>query len=48
MKLPKEENPPNVNGFKIKIKSDGTFDKYKVRLVSKGYTRNPSIDYENN
>jgi hypothetical protein len=30
--------------YKSKYKSDGTIDKYKVRLVAKGYAQNKRID----
>ena len=30
----------------IKHKTDGTIDRYKVRLVDKGYTQQEGIDYE--
>ncbi|KAH9322072.1 hypothetical protein KI387_016711, partial [Taxus chinensis] len=32
--------------FKTKYKSDGTIDKYKERLVAKGYAQQEGIDYE--
>ncbi|MDF3681148.1 reverse transcriptase domain-containing protein, partial [Enterobacter hormaechei] len=32
--------------YKIKYKSDGTLDKYKGRLVAKGFSQRQSIDYE--
>ena len=32
--------------FKTKYKSDGTIDKYKARLVEKGYAQQEGIDYE--
>jgi hypothetical protein len=31
--------------FKKKLMSDGTIDKYKVRLVAKGYTQNEGEDF---
>ncbi|KAH9288125.1 hypothetical protein KI387_032242, partial [Taxus chinensis] len=32
--------------FKTKYKSDGTIDKYKARIVAKGYAQQEGIDYE--
>ena len=32
--------------YKIKYKSDGTLDKYKARLVVKGFSQHQGIDYE--
>lgn len=32
--------------LKIKIKADGTIDRYKIRLEAKGYTQQEHIDYE--
>jgi hypothetical protein len=31
--------------FKKKLKPDGTIDKYKVRLVAKGYTQKEDNDF---
>ena len=32
--------------FKIKIKADGTLDKYKARIVAQGYAQQGGIDYK--
>lgn len=32
--------------FTIKYKSDGTLERYKTRLVAKGYTQTYGIDYQ--
>ena len=31
--------------FYYKVKVDGTFDRYKVRLVAKDYTQTYGVDY---
>ena len=32
--------------YKAKYKSDGSLEKYKVRLVSKGFTQNKGFDFQ--
>lgn len=31
--------------YKIKYKADGSLDKYKERLIEKGYTQKEGVDY---
>lgn len=32
--------------FTVKLKTDGSIDRYKARLVSKGYTQRYGVDYQ--
>ena len=32
--------------YKIKTQSDGTIDRYKARLIARGFTQEHGIDYE--
>lgn len=45
-KPPEEETMlPNRWVFKVKLKDDGTIDRYRARLVVKGFLQRPGLDY---
>jgi len=47
VELPKNKVPIGRKWlYKSKFKADGSIDKYKVRLVAKGYSQKNGIDYE--
>ena len=47
VELPKDKVPIGSKWiFKSKLKADGSIDKFKERLVAKGYSQKEGIDFE--